>query len=128
MKFAEHYWVGLPKGYQIKQDLPTNFDQYHFGQIDSMKREEFSGALYFADHSEEMEKRPGFIENDLEGEMFNQKMNWKVYHKDSIYVMTAVVDSKSNDNFNSKIHVFGRGFSESDIHKLITIYATIRKE
>ena len=43
------------------------------------------------------------------------------------YSVQAIMDSKSGEDWNSRIHAFGYGRNKRGLYKILKIYATLRK-
>lgn len=124
-----NYAISLPKAYDIKLSREIDFDVYYFRPHDTTDKTSFRGGIYFGN-------APGMFRADsakckvdtIHGEILGDVKTWTLYSCEKLYYVQIITNSKSSGNWNERTHVFGKAVTRSDLHKLMVVFSTIRKE
>lgn len=123
-----NYYISLPKDYVIEETNGEDFSVYHFHPADSTKKEDFSGGFYFGNHPSQFppDNKSCTTENK-KNRILAQNSNWTVYNCNGNYAIQTIIDSKSGENWNELLHLFGNAQSNKNLNNLLFIFTTMKK-
>jgi len=123
------YYISIPENYSIKETEGPDFSVFYFSPTDTTIKTAFSGGLYFGNFPQEFKpENKDCTTESIKGTILNNNKDWTVYNCKEKYFIQTIVDSKSGESWNEKIHAFGHGNSKSDINKILEIYSTLKKK
>lgn len=123
-----NYFISIPTGYSITASDGPDFSVYYFSPTDTTLRNKLNGGLYFGNFPHEFRPANDSCKREYrKGKILGEIRDWTVYNCDGNYSIQAITDSKSGQDWNQKIHVFGHGKSYRDLDVILEIYETLRK-
>lgn len=123
------YFISIPANYTIVESEGPDFYVYYIQTADSTDTVSFSAGMYFGNHPGKFgPANDSCIADVIDGNILESNAEWTVYNCKGAYSVQAIADSKSGEGWNSLVHAFGNGSSESDVHEVVDIFATLRKK
>jgi len=123
------FYISIPADYSIKETNGPDFSVYYFSPTDTTIKGNFAGGLYFGNFPSEFEKDNDSCKTTtLKSTILNTNADWTVYNCSNNYTLQTIIDSKSGEDWNEKIHAFGHAKSEDNLHKVLDIYSTLKQK
>ncbi|MFI5133732.1 MAG: hypothetical protein ACHQEB_05320 [Chitinophagales bacterium] len=125
---STNYYISLPSGYSITLQDGIDFTVYYFSPTDTSATAEFAGGLYFGNFPGEFDKSDASCKTTItKSKILDTTVDWTVYNCNNDYSLQTIIDSKSGEDWNRKIHAFGNAKSEIKTYKLLGIFSTLRQ-
>lgn len=123
-----NFYISLPSDYTITSKDGPDFSVYYFSPTDTTIKADFSGGLYFGNFPSEFEKdNDSCITTTLKSKILETNAEWTIYKCNSEYTLQTIIDSKSGEGWNARIHSFGNAKSEEEMYKVLDIYSTLKQ-
>ena len=123
------YLISIPKNYSIKEREGPDFSVFYFADSDTTALPDFAGGMYFGNYPN---KFPALNDSckvrTQESEILGKNSTWTIFECNGQFSAQTIIDSKSDEGWNDKIHAFGHGRSKEDLEKLLAIYSTLRQK
>jgi hypothetical protein len=124
-----NFYISLPTDYAIKTHNGPDFSVYYFSPKDTSVKPSFSGGIYFGNFPHEFEpKNDSCKTSTVKGVILHSSQDWTVYNCNEDFTVQTIVESKSGEGWNERIHVFGTAVSREEMQKLLDIYVTLKLE
>jgi hypothetical protein len=124
-----NYYISIPSNYKLKLANGIDFSVYYFSPIDTTHEAKFSGGLYFGNFPNEFEPDNDSCKTTtIQSKILDSVADWTVYKCGGKYSLQTIIDSKSGEDWNEKIHAFGGATSEEGIRNVLGIYTTLKKK
>lgn len=122
------FYISIPADYSITTSNGPDFSVYYFSPTDTTVKNKLSGGLYFGNfpHEFEADNVSCKIET-LKGNILDRLQDWTVYNCQGDYSIQTIADNKKSEGWNQRIHAFGQAYNKDDLHTILGIYSTLRK-
>jgi hypothetical protein len=121
------FYISLPIDYSIKENEGPDFSVFYFESTDTTIRSTFSGGMYFGNFPSSFGPANDSCKTEImKGGILGGYPKWTAYDCDEEYSIQTIVDSKSGEGWNSKIHAFGHCTTKDGLNKLLDIYSTLK--
>jgi hypothetical protein len=126
---TSNFYISLPHDYSIKIKDGPDFSVYYFAPTDTTVDAKFSGGLYFGSFPSEFDAQNDSCKTaTIKGKILDNIADWTVYNCTGDYALQTIIDSKSGEEWNERIHAFGHAKSEAELNKILDIYSTLRQK
>lgn len=125
---SSDFYISLPANYTITPRDGIDFVVYYFFPADTTIKAEFSGGLYFGNFPSKFEKDNDSCKTStIKSRILDSTTDWTIYNCDNGYALQTIIDSKSGEDWDQKIHAFGNAISEIRMHNLLDIFSTLKQ-
>jgi hypothetical protein len=85
--------------------------------------------VYFGNHPSKFPaKNDSCKVSTINSQILGKNSTWTIYECDGELTVQTIVDSRSAEGWNSRIHVFGHAANKEDLDKILAVYSTLRKK
>ncbi len=124
-----NYYISIPTDYTIEEIDGPDFSVYYFYPTDTTIVANFSGGFYFGNHPSQFPPDSDSCKTDnSKSKILDENADWTIYNCNDKYAIQTIIDNKSSEGWNERIHAFGRANSTKDLNKLLTIFTTMKKK
>jgi len=67
-------------------------------------------------------------EENINSKILDNFSEWTIYICNNKYSIQTIVDSKSGEGWNNRIHAFGNCTSKEDLEEILEIYSTLKRK
>lgn len=123
------YYLSIPHDYILETTEGHDFSVYYFFPADSTARSVMQGGLYFGNHPNLFSPYSDSCKTEItKSKILDEEAEWTIYNCGEEYLIQTITDSKSDQGWDELIHAFGRGVSQTDKDKLMSIFTTLKKK
>jgi hypothetical protein len=124
-----NYYIAIPTDYVIRETEGPDFFVYYIAPADTNAKRNFYGGIYFGNHPNNFEADNDSCKNEsLTGQLLGDKVEWTTYNCQGDYTIQTIIDNKSGEEWNGKIHAFGGAVSKNELSKVLAIFATLKRK
>ena len=124
-----NFYISLPDKYSIKESEGPDFMVYYILPTDTTDTSSLSCGIYFGNAPSEFKAKNETCKQEvMNGQILGNSEEWKVFDCDGEYSIQTIIDSKSREGWNDRIHAFGRATSKADLNKILIMYSTLHKK
>ena len=124
---SSNYYISLPPAYSLKMTRGPDFDVYYFAPADTTAISNFSGGIYFGNFPNAFPPDNDSCRTEtIRGKILGDIKGWTLYSCKGILSVQVIIDSKSNEGWNQRIHAFGQANSRNDLDNLMIIFSTLK--
>lgn len=123
------FYLSIPTDYKIKVTNGPDFSVYYFHPKDSTVAANFYGGFYIGNHPSQFPPDSDSCKaSNLKSRILDDYADWTIYECNEKYAIQTIIDNKSNEGWNQRIHAFGRADSTTNLNKLLAIFKTLKKK
>ncbi|AEE54241.1 hypothetical protein [Haliscomenobacter hydrossis] len=124
-----NFYIALPTGYFMKETKGLDFSVYYIAATDTTASGNFTAGLYFGDYPSEFQPDSDDCTSETrKGKILNVSKDWTLYNCNGQYTIQTIVDNESGAEGNKRIHAFGRVSKQTELDRILEIFATLVKK
>ncbi|SHG64231.1 hypothetical protein SAMN04488109_1203 [Chryseolinea serpens] len=123
------YVIDLPSNYSLKENTGPDFSVFYFKPIDTTSIPNFYGGFYLGNYPSRFSVANNSCSHaPLQAPLFNALEEWTLFDCMNGFSSQAIGATNTKDGWDTYVHAFGHGADDEALHKLVTIFATLRKK